>query len=85
MDKMTKILTQLDEGQNLVRIVGINEGGYTIIATGAINFYSAGDETITIEHMNMPNKTFKVKAIKTIEVMTEVWNKGQDNGTTKSN
>ncbi len=75
MDKITKILTELDESQNLVRIVGINEGGYTMVAMGMINFYTAGDETITIENIHTPNKTFKVDAVKTIEIMVSIWNK----------
>ncbi len=75
MSTITKILTDLDESQNLVRIVGINEGGYTMIALGMINFYTAGDETITIENMHLPNKTFKVDAVKSIEIMVSIWNK----------
>ncbi len=85
MDKKTKILTELEATQKLVRIVEVSQEGYLNIATGIVSFNNADNKTITIENIHTPKKTLKVKAIKTIEVMTEVWNKGYDNGATESN
>ncbi len=85
MDKITKILTELEATQKLVRIVEVSQEGYLNIATGIVSFNNADNKTITIENIHTPKKILKVKAIKTIEVMTEVWNKGYDNGATESN
>ncbi len=74
MDKIIKILTELEETQKLVRIVAVDENGNTKIALGILNFYTAGDETVTIENIHTPNKKFKVAAIQTIEVMVSIWN-----------
>ncbi len=75
MDKMTKILTELEENQKLVRIVAVDENGYTKIALGMLNFYTTGDDEVSIENMHVPKKTFKVDAVKSIEVMVSIWNK----------
>ncbi len=75
MDKITKILTELEETQKLVRIVAVDENGYTKIALGILSFYTTGDDKVYIENMHVQKKAFKVDAIKSIATMAVIWNK----------
>ncbi len=75
MGKITKILAELEETQNLVRIMAVDDNGYNKIALGRINFYMAGDDKVVINNIHMPKKTFKIEQIKTIEIMAAIWNK----------
>ncbi len=72
-------LKQLEDKQKFVRILAIDENNYYNIGVGVIDFDENQDDIIYVESNYTSKKTLHIKEIKSIEVMTEVWNKADDN------
>ncbi len=68
-------LKQLEDEQTFVRILAIDENNYYSIGVGLIDFDEHRDDIIHTESNYTSKKTLHIKEIKSIEVMTEVWNK----------
>ncbi len=72
-------LKQLEEEQTFVRILEIDEDGHYTTAVGVIDFDEDRDDIIYVESNYTSKTLMRIKEIKSIEVMTEVWNKADDN------
>ncbi len=72
-------LKQLEEEQTFVRILAIDENNYYTVGVGVIDFDEYREDVINIESNYTSKKILTIKEIQSIEVMTEVWNKADDN------
>ncbi len=68
-------LEQLEEQQTFVRILAIDENNHYTVGVGVIDFDENQDDTISLESNYTSKKILRIKEIRSIEVMTEVWNK----------
>ncbi len=72
-------LEQLEEEQTFVRILAIDDNNCYTTAVGVIDFDEYRDDIIYVESTYTSKKILHIKEIQSIEVMTEVWNKADDN------
>ncbi len=71
-------LKQLEDEQTFVRILAIDENNYYTVGVGVIDFDEYRDGIINIESSYTSKKILTIKEIQSIEVMTEVWNKADN-------
>ncbi len=71
-------LKQLEDEQTFVRILAIDENNHYTVGVGVIDFDEYRDGIINIESNYTSKKILTIKEIRSIEVMTEVWNKADN-------
>ncbi len=71
-------LKQLEDEQTFVRILAIDENNHYTVGVGVIDFDEYRDGIINIESSYTSKKILNIKEIQSIEVMTEVWNKADN-------
>ncbi len=78
MTTIQQKLKQLEEEQTFVRILEIDEDGDYTIGVGVIDFDENRDDIIYVESNYTSKTLMRIKEIQSIEVMTEVWNKADN-------